>query len=187
MSEKAKPSYKDVYIVSKLRKAYRSYGVTVYSREEDAIKECQNEDKDFSAKNICELDEFLQICGHIDCERDGIQCTRYSVDIDSTSLYLLQIENDDGGQSYGTEIWHQVSDDKEDIIDQAMDWYEEEHNREDEDQEWLKCSTCSKSPSKCKMKFIKRFMNKGGAELSNNYFANIYKIDITTSVVSNIK
>ena len=80
------------------------------------------------------------------------------------SFYFLIIE-EDSGDEYGKEIFIYVSEDKEYVLEYAISWYENEHNRPDSRN---KCSKCKKQGSTyCEKRMLK--------SLKKYEFANFYE------------
>lgn len=59
-------------------------------------------------------------------------CVKYYIQDETKILYFLHIHETDGGQCYSSTHWLYVSEDKSEILDIASDYFNEEHNREND-------------------------------------------------------
>lgn len=150
---------KSVYIVSEKRES-----VAVYSQVKDALDACSRIE---DVEEIVSLDEYRRFS-------EG-ECTRLQVRSEATRVYILQVVEDKGGESYGSEMWQSVSEFKTDLISDAVSWYDDEHNREDGYDE---CKRCTKDKKECKERFIRRLRGRGYSKIACDYYATIYEVGI---------
>lgn len=149
---------KTVYIVSE-----GSSEVFVYSQEKEAMAALEIEDPE----EIASLEEGGRFYED--------ECTRVEVRHNANSVYILQVVEDKGGESYGSETWRSVSDFKQDLIGGALAWYDNEHNREDCNDA---CKRCAKDKQSCQERFIRRLKGRGYSKISRDFYASIYSVGI---------
>lgn len=151
--KRKRSSIKYMYIVSD----GPSSTLYVYKKVEDALKQCREYDEAFELGDIEELEEHGAIY-HDACSysTQEAKCVKISYDEDTDDIndwYSLTIHSDGGGQCYSNQYYVYVGG-KEDMICDAVDWYYDEHNRDDE------CKYCSKKSRKACTKRFKRRLNK---------------------------
>lgn len=132
----------------------------IYKKNQTALTKCYdyNENNDNEEKNapISKvgsdglLGEFSGINNN-----DVCFCSRINVDDNVTRLYFIKINEDGGGGSYHNYNWIYVCTDMEEVIECALDYFSNEHNRDDD------CEDCIKD--KCKKQFINDLKKKHSA------------------------
>lgn len=153
------------------------YEATLHEEKENALARCRKLDEYFEEGDISVLTERSQIYEG-DNPDDPVACTRYEVPECSRydHLWILHIvSGDHGGECYG------VCNDiylggREEMMDVLMDWYDDEHNRDDaaSDED---CKYCKrKSPKKCAKRFAERFSRKHCGSMSYSVFAQLYPV-----------
>ena len=85
-----------------------------------------------------------------------VYCTKIKIDESTDTLYFLKIfEYGDGG-SYHRQMWLIVEEDEKMIIKHAVDYFDDEHNRD------LECEDCPH----CLKQMIKSLKNAGSADIT---------------------
>ena len=115
----------------------------IYKNEDLAIKQCQkyNDYDDFDQSDIIDRSETNIICedaSMINSDSE-VYCTKIKIDESTNTLYFLKIfEYGDGG-SYHRQMWLSVDEDQQRAIDNAINYFDNEHNR---DKECEDCPHC---------------------------------------------
>lgn len=120
-----------VYIQWNMKKD--DYIIGIYRNKKLVSKECDD---------IEETDGTLMEGSSLIRKEDLMMCSSYYTD--ANRIYFLEIHESGGGGSYHEIGWLYASDDKEPLIERAIDYFSEEHNRDDE------CEDCQ-----CEKKLIK--------------------------------
>lgn len=84
-----------------------------------------------------------------------IRCTQMNINKQTRFLYFMKIYEDGGAEAYHHVCWLYVSTDKKKLIQIALNFFEEDHNRSQG------CSKCESGLDKCRKKFIVGLENKG--------------------------
>ena len=128
----------DIFIVWRERGDPLILGI--YKDVRLAIKICQ-EYNEYDEDDIMDRSETNQICEDasvIGCD-DSVYCTKIQIDENTNALYFLKIMEHGGGGSYHLSMWLCVEEDQSMIIDHAINYFENEHNRDDECEDCPNC------------------------------------------------
>jgi len=156
--EEEEEETKTVYIITD------NTGYKVYGKEKDALAATGIED----SEEITSVDE--------DNMFNGERCTRMHIGIKSTHVFILHILEDGEGESYHCETWESAHQSEKDMLSSAVEFYDNEHNREDDDD---RCKRCAIDENECKKRFISQMKGKGYSKISPNIIASSFKVDIT--------
>lgn len=152
---------KNVYIVRGKTDTYKVYG-----KEKDAMVACEINDPE----EITSIDD--------DNMFDSDKCTRMHIGLKSTRVFILDIIEDKGGESYGYERWESAHESERDMILSALSCYDNEHDRRDG--HYIdRCKRCVIDKKECKKRFISRMKGRGYSQISPDIFATSYKVEIT--------
>ena len=129
-----------------------SHILGIYKTKERALKKCNFYNKTFvtSKKDILSDDDGL--LGEFNSRDDICYCTRIEIENDTTEMYFMKINESNGGGSYHDVCWIHASLDLEELIDTALIYFSQEHNRDNQ------CSNCI--DNMCKKKLIKDLKKK---------------------------
>lgn len=147
-----------------------NYIVGIYKDEESALAECTEGEKVSIARDGIIAEDFSRINPD-----EGIHCSLYYIYEGAHKLYFMEIQESGGGGAYHEVSWLYVSDDREELIEHAIDYFSEEHNRDDE------CEECE-----CEEKLLKELrkerkgVSSAEIECTDNKTAsvNIWSINI---------
>jgi len=92
-------------------------------------------------------------------------CATIEINDDTKKLYFLKINEDGGAQSYHSITWIYVFMHFDDIIERTLDYFSEEHNRNDD------CKKCAKKF--CEKKLINGLKNNGCAYIDSDEYESI--------------
>ncbi len=95
---------------------------------------------------------------------------------DTKFLYLVVINESGGGGSYHELDFLYIEPTIVDAIEHVIDYFDNEHNRDDE------CKKCRADPKKCKRRIIRKLKTKGWVNIETSCYegagAGLYKIPL---------
>lgn len=124
-------------------------------------KEIECKDKNLNKENKIEFSRY---------ESSEMKSEVFCFKQDTDKLYCLTICEDGGGGSYSRDYYLFFFINYKDAISEAIDWFENEHDYEND------CPRCKKNKNikRCKSKFVKTLKKDNGAEITYTTTDSMY-------------
>ena len=145
-------------------------------------KKMRKEDSQIENVLICEDGTLADGCSTIG-RAHKTYCSRILVKPRTTTLFFSKIEESGGAGKYHEVFWIIVSESLDSAIDKAVDYFELEHNRDDE------CEECKEDGDRCKNELVESLKNgESGSILCTDYegaIATVWDEDVNSNKITN--
>lgn len=134
-----------------------SHIIGIYRSKRFAVKKCNDYNKTTSTEIQQNDDGLLGEISKIGNE-NRCYCTEMKIDKTTNKIYFMKISESGGGGSYHEIFWLHVSTNLDKLIDGAIDYFSNEHNRDEE------CDNCKDHG--CQKKLISDLKKKHRASFT---------------------